>query len=223
MKLLNAEIARKNMNLSLLASQMDAHFVVNTLKSVKYLTDNNEAEKAGQMAEGLAAILKHRHAGEALVNIFEDLQMLEKYIEIVNLKFDGKLAVFYHVEDKLEAYLMPGLILQPIVENALMHGLVNKEDDPQLTIKGFSCDECILFEISDNGIGIPSAKLNEIAESLRRIESSDFPAPGLHGVALTNIQRRIRISCGEQYGIAVASRNGEGTTVTVTLPMVSDR
>jgi signal transduction histidine kinase len=222
-KLFDAVIARKNMRLNLLASQMDAHFIVNTLKSVKFLSDHRETEKAGQMAEGLAAILQHLHAGDALVNIFDDLQILEKYIGIMNIKFNEKFIVEYDVDDNLEACLMPGLILQPIVENALVHGLSGKEQEARLTVKGFMQDGDIFFEISDNGVGITPAKLKEIQDSLAQPEFDDFPPPGLRGVALTNIQRRIHISSGDRYGIAVTSCEGAGTMETVRLPAVSDK
>ena len=221
--LFDAEMLRKDMRISLLASQMDAHFVVNTLKSIKRLSDIGETGKTGQMADGLAAILQHQHSGDALVNVFDDLQILEQYVDVMNIKFDGKYTVEYDVEDKLEACMMPGLILQPIVENALTHGLQSKAQDARLIIKGLLRDDVVFFTISDNGVGIPPAKLKAIRDSLAGAEIGDFPAPGLRGVALENIQRRIRLRYGAEYGITVESDLGKGTTVTVSLPIVSDR
>jgi two-component system sensor histidine kinase YesM len=219
-KLFDNESVRQNMRLSLLASQMDAHFVVNTLKSVKRLAEVGESAKAARMAEELAAILQHLHTGDALVNVFADLEILEKYIDIINMKFDGKFSVKYAVDDKLVACRMPCFILQPIVENALMHGLGNKERDAELTITGVIDGGSIVFQVSDNGAGIAPPKLKELQESLAQTELGDFPEPGLRGVALLNITRRIRISHGDCYGISVASEQGKGTTVTVTLPLI---
>jgi sensor histidine kinase YesM len=219
-KLFDNEIARQNMRISLLSSQMDAHFIVNTLKSVKSLSDMGETDKAGQMAEGLAAILQHLHAGDALVDVFDDLQILERYVDIMNIKFDNKFNVEYHVDDKLESCKMPILILQPIVENALMHGLGSKEENARLVIKGRRQGDSIIFEVSDNGTGIPPDKLKGIQDSLAQTELSDFPKPGLRGVALGNIQRRLRIKHGDGYGVTVTSVYGEGTTVTITLPVI---
>jgi signal transduction histidine kinase len=220
--LYEAEISKLNMRMGLLAAQMDAHFVVNTLQNVKRLSDIGENEKAGRMSEGLAAILKHWHAGDVLVNVFDDFQILAKYIDIMNIKFDEQFTVEYQVEDNLETCLMPGLILQPIVENALMHGLGGKERDARLDIRGFIRDNSVIFEIYDNGAGIPQDKLRSIQDSLAQSELGDFPKPGLRGVALTNIQRRIRIKCGEGYGVTIDSALEKGTTVTVTLPLISD-
>jgi two-component system sensor histidine kinase YesM len=219
-KLFDNESARQNMRLSLLSAQMDAHFVVNTLQSIKRLADVGETEKAGRMAEGLAAILQHLHTGDALVNVFDDMQILEKYLDIMNMKFDGKFSVKYEIDDRLVGCLVPGFILQPVVENALMHGLGNKEGDAQLKITGAIHDETIVFAVFDNGAGIKPERLQELQEGLAHTELSDFPNPGLRGVALQNIERRIRLRHGDGYGIKLASEYGKGTTVTVVLPLI---
>jgi len=224
-KLFDIELLRKDMRMSLLASQMDAHFVVNTLKNVKRLSDMGETDKTGRMTEGLAAILQHRHAGDALVNIFDDFQILEKYIDIMNIKFGEKYSVEYEIEDSLEALLMPGMVLQPIVENALTHGLQSKACDAKLTIKGFTRGNDVFFEVSDNGAGIPPNRLKVIQENLAQAtiaELSDFPEPGLRGVALQNIQRRVRTRFGDGYGVTIDSDFGGGTTVTLSMPVISN-
>ena len=225
-KRLEAERVLQHMRLYMLSVQIDAHFVVNTLKSVKRLADKGETEKSGAMAEGLAAILQHQHAGDALVNVFDDFQILRTYIEIMNMKHDGRYAIAFDVSDRLEACLMPVMILQPIVENALSHGLGNKEADARLTIAGAiheeTRDKTIVLTVADNGAGIAPDRLRAIRESLDLKEPGDFPEPGLRGVALANIQRRIRIRFGEGYGVTIDSTVGEGTTAKVTLPLISD-
>ena len=221
-KSFDGEIARKNMRLSLLATQIDSHFVINTLTNIKRLSDIAENDKIGQMAQGLAAILQYRYAGDVLVNVFDDFQILKTYVDIMNIKFDGKFAVEYDIKDDFETYLIPGMILQPIVENALTHGLGNKENDARLTLEGSVTENDILFEISDNGEGMPPDKLKTLQDALAVKELGDFPEPGLRGVALANVQRRIRIRFGDAYGIKISSIPGEGTTVTVSLPLISD-
>jgi sensor histidine kinase YesM len=221
-KRFDMEMLKQKMRIGLLASQMDAHFVVNTLEGLQMLSDKGENSKASRMAAGLTVLLKHQHTGDAMVNVFDDFQILEKYIEIMNIKYDKEFAVTYDVEDRLEACLMPGLILQPIVENALTHGFMNKKPDAKLTLSGNMPDNAIRFEISDNGAGIPPAKLKTIQEDLEKAEFDEFPEPGLRGVALPNIQRRIRLRFGSGYGLQISSVWGEGTTVTVSLPAIPD-
>ena len=221
-RLFDAEISGQKMRMGLLASQMDAHFVVNTLANIKTLSDRAENERAAKMAEGLALILKHQHKGDELINIFIDLEVIESYISIMNTRFGEKFIFEFDIEDVLSDCIMPGFVLQPLVENALVHGLKNKEGEARLFIKGALREDMVCFEISDNGAGIPPAKLEEIQNGLAAPEPGDFPEPGLHGVALLNIQRRISLRFGEGYGISVASTLGKGTTVTVRLPALYD-
>ena len=115
------------------------------------------------------------------------------------------------------------MILQPIVENALTHGLHNKDIHAELLIDGKVQDKMIIFEITDNGSGIPPAELQELQRKLSTVEIEDFPEPGLHGVALCNIQRRIRLRFGNEYGIVITSTMEKGTKVSVKLPFIADK
>ncbi len=221
-KLYSAEILKQKMRIGLLTSQMDAHFVVNTLKNIKSLSDQNENVKAAQIAEGLALMLKHSHSGEALVNIFADFEVLEQYISIMNIRYNDKFEVSYNVDDTLADYMIMGLILQPIVENAITHGLSEMNCNAKLVINGFIKDNKVCFEISDNGKGITKNKLALIQDRLLLKNAGDFPEPSLNGVALINIERRIKLKYGEQYGISIESEYEKGTTVTVVLPIIPD-
>jgi hypothetical protein len=220
-KLFNAEILKRNMQLGLLVSQIDAHFVVNVITSIRTLSMRGDNVRAEQMADGLAQIIKHRHTGDALCNIFIELEILEKYIALMNIRYDGKFTVNYDIDDILVDYLIPGLVLQPIVENALIHGLQTAEN-ATLNIRGYMSENIILLEVSDNGAGIESSALKEIQSALEIFEIENFPEPGLSGVSLSNIQRRIRLRFGNDYGLSVSSALGEGTTVTVMIPVTPD-
>ena len=222
-KLFDAELSRKNMQMGLLTSQMDAHFVVNTLTGIKNLSDIGESEKAGQMAEGLAVMLRYRHTGEALVNVYVELSVLIKYISIMNIRYDGRFDCEIDIEEGMDDCLMPGFVLQPVVENAFLHGLAQKWHDARLLVKGRIQEDVIRFEISDNGAGITPKKLKKIRSNLEQTETGDFPEPGLHGVALENIQRRIRLQLGSRYGIKITSPPNTGTKVIITLPLIYEK
>jgi len=221
-KLFEAELLRRDMRIGLLISQMDAHFIVNAIETIRTLSKQNENEKAERMAAGLTQLIKHKHTGDALCNIFLELEMIVQYIAVMNIRHDNKYSVEYEVDDVLSAYLMPGLILQPIIENALTHGLQNKTEKAILHIQGYMKDDSIYLEISDNGKGITPTKLNELQNTLDMAEIENFPAPGLSGVSLSNIQRRIRLRFGDNYGLSIESTLGGGTTVTVKLPPTPD-
>ncbi|MDR0272244.1 MAG: histidine kinase, partial [Clostridiales bacterium] len=207
--------AKHKMQMSLLSTQMDAHLVNNTLATIQFLSDTGENKKAGEMASGLAILLRHQHRGEKMANAFDEFQMLENYVALMNIRYDGKYQYDYELDDTLSDCLIPGFILQPIAENAIMHGFNNKDNDAKLFVKGTTQNNKVIIEICDNGTGIPPDKLQEIRDNLASHEIDDFPEPGLHGVALHNIQRRIHLQFGSGYGITIAGEYGNGTTVTV--------
>jgi len=221
-KLFESELMQREMRIGLLTSQIDAHFVVNTITSIHTLSVNGDNEKAGRMAEGLAQIIKHRHMGDELRNLFVELEMVEEYMAIMNIRFDSKFHADYDVDDRLVEYLIPGLMLQPIVENALLHGLQHKEGEAKLRICGFLDNEGVIFEISDNGVGMPPQVLIDLQDSLLEVDYNSVPEPGLSGVALVNIQRRIRLWFGDEFGLSINSIPKQGTTVTIRLPTIKD-
>ena len=219
-KTFDTEMARQKMHIGLLSSQMDSHFITNTVIAVKSLADRGENEQAAQVADGLGYLLKHQRKGGALINIFDEFMALQKYIEIMSIRYGGRFAYDYEIDDLLSEYSMPGFILQPIVENALEHGLGSKELDARLYIKGFTQDGKIYIKISDNGVGIPPGKLKTMRDNLANTEPQDFPEPGLHGVALINVHKRIRLQFGLDYGVDIESDFGKGTMVTLIFPLI---
>jgi len=221
-KLFDAELLQRDMKIGLLTSQIDAHFVVNTITSIHTLSSQGDNERAGQVADGLAQIIKHRYSGDELRNMFIELEMVEAYIAIMNIRYNDRFTAEYDVDDELVEYLIPGLVLQPIVENALTHGLKSEEAGMSLRICGQVEENAIIIEVFDDGIGIEHTKLESIKETLERKEISNFPEPGLSGIALTNIHKRIRLWFGDSYGIAIDSTPDKGTTVTIRLPAIKE-
>ena len=176
------------------------------------------------MADGLAQIIKHRHTGDDLRNLFLELEMVGEYVAVMNIRFDDKFIVDYDVHDELVECLVPGLVLQPVVENALLHGLQNTDGEARLHISGYIEDDAVFLVVFDNGIGISSEKLNDIQQGLNLEQNliGHFPEPGLSGVALSNIQRRIRLWFGNAYGLSIDSTPHEGTTVIIRLPIIRE-
>ena len=221
-KLFDSELLQRDMRIGLLTSQIDAHFVVNTIGSIHTLCTHGDSERAGEMADGLAQLIKHRHTGDTLRNLFIELEMVEAYISVMNIRYYDRFAADYDVDDGLVEYLIPGLILQPVVENALTHGLQNKDGLAKLNICGYLEGDSVILEVADNGCGIAPEKLLEIQFALEATIIGDFPEPGLSGVALSNIQKRIKIWFGPWYGLSIDSAHGEGTTVTIKLPAIRE-
>lgn len=211
---------KEAMQMGLLGTQMDAHFVVNTLHTIEILLQKKELTSAEQVTNGLTEILKHQHGG--MSNVFAELLVLEHYIGIMNIRYHQKFTVNMDVNEELAEYVMQGFLLQPIIENAFSHGFSRKNEDCVVTLTGSVADGKIIFTITDNGIGIEPDELSVLQKKLAAAGSSELPEQGLHGVALLNVQKRIQAKHGAQYGVFVESMLQTGTAVTLCLPAIKE-
>lgn len=209
-------------HMGLLGRQINTHFIINMLMHIEGLSNSGENEKAGVALGELIKLIRHMSAGDSNVNIFAEMEFVESYISLMNIKHNGKFTIDYDVHDQLSEYLMPSFILQPIVENALTHGMGTKERDCKLFITGTLEADGVLLKIIDNGAGMSREQLQKLNRKILKAEKSEYPQNQIHGVALTNIQKRLCTLYGTRYGITVHSFDGEGTTVTVWLPLQKD-
>jgi two-component system sensor histidine kinase YesM len=213
----------ENMQMGLLKTQINAHFLVNTITCIESLSQQNENQKAATAAGNLAGMLKFLHEEDAEANIFDEMVNLNRYIEIMNIRHNNKFIIETDVDDVLVEYNILRQILQPLVENALTHGLGNKKDDCLLKITGRVKDDFIIFEITDNGIGMSPESVLALQERIDKTDKRDYDNYGLKGVSLINIQKRINTRYGRKYGLTVRGELGEGTEFTVRLPLIHDK
>ncbi|MCL2096200.1 MAG: histidine kinase [Oscillospiraceae bacterium] len=214
----NTEIMERN----LLKTQIDAHFLVNTINWIKGLSEQGKNEKAARAAENLGEMLKSLQESDEETNVFEQLEYLDRYIEIMNIRCDGKYITDIDVDNILCEYNMLGQILQPLAENALTHGLGSKQSDCRLTVSGRLEENHIILEVSDNGKGMPEETVRALQEHLDFADKWDNYEEynTLKGVALVNIQKRIRNKYGRKYGLTIGGSPDAGLTVTVKLPAI---
>jgi hypothetical protein len=210
------------MRMGLLNTQIDTHFIVNTISCIEGLAAQGKTAQIEKAAGNLAEMLKSRHASGAEINVFEQMEDIQRYIEIMNIRYSDKFA--FHLEaDDLFRYRMMGQILQPLVENSLTHGLGNKTADCRLSVIGRLEADCVVFEVIDNGKGMEAAALKALQDVLDTAEEWDFDDYTLKGVALVNIQRRIRARYGAKYGLTVSGNPGQGLNVTLRLPVIREK
>ncbi len=213
-------LERQRIEMVLLHKQIDTHFFYNSLVSIKYLSDRGEAEKAGEVAQGVAALLRYAHSTAQRIPIFEEMSMVQKYTQIMNIRFNGKYLVDFDVDDRLTDYIMLRMLLQPLVENAMVHGLESKDGPCQLNIKGCLMENRVVLSVWDNGIGIGGEDLRTIR---RKLTQTDYEYLNIKGISLINIHKRIRTEFGEDYGLEIESVLGEYTQVTISFPAIENR
>ena len=209
-----------------LQNQINPHFLYNTLDSIRGDALAAGAQSIADITEALSTFFRYTITETRnLVTIGEELENVHNYFVIQQYRFGDKLTMVVDIKDNRDEILRmqcPKLFLQPIIENAIFHGLERRKDDGLLTISIEQADEDLHVDISDNGAGIPAEQLYALNKSLSRVSVGaimEEPNGKKGGIALKNVCRRIKLLFGERYGIHISSIVGIGTKVEVVLPI----
>ncbi|RED87868.1 sensor histidine kinase [Cohnella phaseoli] len=210
-----SELARKEAQLKALHSQINPHFLYNTLDSMNAIAVIEEVPLLSRMAKMLSEMFRYSiSSGEQIVPLREELKQVVRYVEIQQIRYDDKFSLVVNIPEGLLDYRIPKLTLQPIVENAIYHGLEMIPGEGRISIVGRETDDCTILEVSDNGKGIPPEELADIQGRLRQ---RGAPSSVEH-IGLANVQERLELHYGADCGISVVSEPGQGTTVAYRLP-----
>jgi len=147
----------------------------------------------------------------------EELEYIRNYLALINLRFDYEIYLSENIPEELMNQRIPKMSLQPIVENAIYHGIEQIAEDTTIYIKGILQDKTCCLEISDMGRGMSEEKLAELQEKLQMKDS--YGEDSEHGIGLKNVQDRIHMAFGDAYGLSVSSKEGLYTKVSLTLPL----
>lgn len=198
----------------LLQAQINPHFLYNTLDAIVWLAEAGEQKKVVSMVGSLSEFFRTSlNQGKDIISIREELQHVGSYLEIQQVRYQDILRYEINVPKELYHCKIPKITIQPLVENALYHGIKNKRGQGKIAVSGRKKEDDFVILIEDNGIGILSERLSQVREKIR------FRAPESDGVyGLYNVNERIRLNFGEKYGISIESTYGEGTRVSILLP-----
>ena len=196
--------------LSMMQAQLNPHFLYNTLDSIKWLGVTNGVPQVAAVASGLAVLLRAGISGGRLITLERELELLEKYLDIQSLRFEDRFAWEIDVDERFQHCIVPKLILQPLVENSIIHGVANM-DDGYIKLSAREKSGTLILSVQDNGVGIPQ-------DVLDWLNDPDRDVPGGH-LGLKNVDRIVRLYYGGDYGISAYSAVGEGSRVELRLPM----
>lgn len=196
--------------LSMMQAQLNPHFLYNTLDSIKWLGVTNGVPQVAAVASGLAVLLRAGISGDRLITLERELELLEKYLDIQSLRFEDRFAWEIDVDERFQHCIVPKLILQPLVENSIIHGVANM-DDGYIKLSAREKSGTLILSVQDNGVGIPQ-------DVLDWLNDPDRDVPGGH-LGLKNVDRIVRLYYGGDYGISAYSAAGEGSLVELRLPM----
>ncbi|NBD27959.1 cache domain-containing sensor histidine kinase [Paenibacillus glycinis] len=210
------EEAKRQSDMQVLLSQINPHFLYNTLNTIDIMVDVGTKRELHDMMEVLCRLLKYSLDDNQQPPLAEELRYAADYLHIQSVRYGSRFR--FRIEDpppELARMPVMKLVLQPIVENAVFHGLHALEGRAgELDVAVRSEDRGMVIYVRDNGVGIPEERLALLRQALRE----DAAPGGGHGIGVLNVHRRIRLHFGERYGLSVRSEPGEGTTIAIVLP-----
>ncbi|WP_028549833.1 cache domain-containing sensor histidine kinase [Paenibacillus sp. UNC451MF] len=205
--------------LSVLQAQIQPHFLYNTLFSIKQLCEMNETKEASQMITALSNYFRISISkGSEIIPIANELEHVKQYLYIQHQRYGNAISYEIEMPAAMKEYLIVKLTLQPLVENAIYHGVKKVRRPGLITIHGrIEGDDCYL-SIKDNGYGISPERLEELRRSLNGLRDDAEEEQPVVGFGVRNVHRRLQLHYGSEYGLAYESEEGSGTVVTVKIP-----
>ncbi|MFV0504480.1 MAG: sensor histidine kinase [Lachnospirales bacterium] len=211
------EYHKQKAELNFMKSQVDPHFLYNTLELVRRMANDIEHPVLAQIAIDMGNIFRYSAKGSSIVKFSDEISIVKSYIRIQQTRFKGKMQVYYSIPPDILELKIPKMLLQPIVENAIYHGIEPKSTDGKLFIGAYTNDNVLFITIKDTGIGIDENKLKKIRKRLsaKLYDTSKY-------VGIINTNARIQLQYGSNnYGITIESEINDGTTVTLNVPITT--
>ncbi len=208
------QLTIKSSELNLLQEQINPHFLYNALAVISSLGMQERAQRTVQSIRYLADFYRiSLNKGRKVITVREEIDLLNSYMKIQLLRFSDLVEIDYLVEPEVEEYYTIKLLLQPLVENAIHHA---REEETFLSIlvKAYEEHDRICFDVEDNGMGIPPEEVERLQKELQRQEE---------GFGLKNVDNRIKLAYGSEYGVTIFSVQGEGTRIHLEIPKVKER
>ena len=195
--------------LRMMQAQLNPHFLYNTLDSLKWMGVAHNAPQVSALAADLASLLRASISGNEFVTLEEELELVERYIDIQSIRFADRFVCEIAVDEQYQGCMVPKLVLQPLVENAILHGVSDREDG-YIKLWAEGDEKTVTLFVSDNGCGMPP-------EMVAAINRGDAREAGGH-LGIYNVNSIIKLHFGAQYGISASSAPGRGSRVRVRLP-----
>lgn len=220
-----SEIYQKEAELNALQAQINPHFLYNTLQTIDMMAEEEGADEISDACQALSKIFRYSiNRGQEFVHVQDEIVHIENYMLIQKLRFGSKLEVRYDIQNECRELYIVKLLIQPMVENAVVHGMENVLDKCHVTIRVYRKEDCLYAEVEDNGTGIAPGQLMELNEKLARsaeqkmVHEVDY-VKNHRSIGLENTNARIKLYFGQEYGITITSEEGTGTKVCIKLPV----
>lgn len=209
------ELKQNEIRLKMMASQINPHFLFNALESIRMKAHLRGEKDIAKTVSTLGRLMrKSLEVSGGETELMHEIDIVRCYLDIQQFRYEDRLAFDIQIDPAAQRLHIPSLIIQPIIENAVIHGLENKESGGRLDLSVQVIDEELHIQVMDNGRGMSEEKKNELLTML-----NDSEERGEYRIGLRNIQSRLKLTYGEQYGLAIKSALGVGTMVHIVIPI----
>lgn len=215
--IIEQEGQKRRSELEVLQSQINPHFLYNTLDSVIWMTESGRQEEAIQMVTSLARLFRIALSrGNSMIPLADELEHARHYMTIQQIRYKNRFETKITAQPGTEGLYTLKLIVQPILENAIYHGMASAEDDGLISVTAYRQGDDLIIDVADNGLGMRP----EVAASLLDENRPDVRTSG-SGIGVRNVHQRIRLTFGPQYGLTILSEPDEGTLVRIRIPALN--
>ena len=210
----NEEITLRKTELRALQAQINPHFLYNTLDSIAWMCEEERSREAVEMVNALARLFRISISkGHELIPIEKEVEHARSYLKIQNYRYKNQFTYSFEVDEECLPYYCNKITLQPLIENAIYHGINRMIDEGEIIVRIYAKGEQVIFEVEDNGVGMTQEQCSQILHS----EPGDKA-----GIGIKNVNDRIRIYFGEQYGLSIESELDEGTKIIINMPKIRE-
>lgn len=206
---------KRKSELDALQSQINPHFLYNTLDSIVWMIEGERYEEAVFMITQLASLFRiSLSRGKTIIRLEDELKHAENYMNIQKIRYKNSFAVDFSVDEQVLNCCTVKLVIQPLLENAIYYGVQGMEDEGEIHVKAYRVEDDIYIDVCDNGFGMPEDVVEQLLTDNNRVRKHGS------GVGLINVHNRIRLRFGEPYGLEIESGLDEGTTIRIHLPYI---
>ena len=205
------------MNLEILQAQIKTHFLYNTLDTIQWMAQEHGAYDIIKIVQALTDLFRIILSNGDELIIKEEIRHVESYLIIQKMRYEEKIQYKISIDESILKCRVIKLTLQPLVENAIYHGVKEKDGKGQIFIYGEIVNNKIHFVVKDNGVGIKVEELNKLNSSLKNYSAKN----NSNGYGIFNVNELIKLNYGENFGLSYESVYGEGTTVHIWYPVIS--
>ena len=204
---------KRKSELDALQSQINPHFLYNTLDSIMWMIEAEKYDDAISMVQALSRLFRiSLSKGKNIITVGEELQHAKNYLDIQKYRYKNKFTSYFEIEEGIEKYKTIKLIIQPLIENAIYYGMEYMDGDGEIYVRAYTKEEDLFIEVEDNGLGMQKAQVESLLTDGTRIRSKGS------GIGIRNVHQRIQLYFGTESGLEILSEPDEGTMVRIHLP-----